>query len=654
MKKLLLSFLLICGISTVYAQFSLPYQFKGNPDFSKLVAKYDVSKVEEIDVLDEQTIEVAYDKEGNLFEYFYYHQVSYVNSDKAIDRNNKIYISLQKATELVAYDVRVILSNGAIKIVGEGALKEGETEDKSKLQYFAVSGVEKGSYIEYYYLIKRRANTSGSYINFQGSNPKASVKFKIIAPQNLYFGFHLQNKFPEMLRDTSMEDKNIWYAEVNNVPETYDESFANKAANTMRVIYQLSYNSATGKRNPYNYGIVSQTIFENIANSLTKDEQKAIKKIFGNIDFKKATTDEAKIRTLENYIKSNFNYDEANDPRLEDVASILKIKSLNETGAIKVFYNLIEELGIEQEIVVTSNRYKIPFDKEYESYIYLTDYLIYLPKLKLYLAPFTQLYRLGLTPSWNLNNYGLFIRKVSIGELKTGAGKIKFIAENIPNTTKNSMFIEAKLDQTTDSLLIDYKQEYTGYYAQNYQPLYDYIEKDKIAEFEQSIIKGLNQNLTIKSIKVENKGAENLMINPLIFTSKVSSSHFVEKAGSKILIRFGDLIGPQSELYQEKKRLFPVENDFNREYHRKISFIVPDGYVIKNANELNLNIQPFLKTNNGAGFTASYTMAGNTLTLTSFEYYNQVNLPIEEYENYRAVINAAANFNKIVLILEKR
>ncbi len=632
----------------------MPYEFKSNPNFSKLVANYDLAKLDEIDVLDDQTVEYAYDKEGNLFEYYYFHQVSYVNSDNAIDRNNKIYISLSKATELVAYDVRVILSNGAIKNIGKDALKEGVTEDKRKVHYLAVSGVEKGSYIEYYYLIKRNASTSGSYINFQGSKPKAKIQFKLISPKNLYFGFHAQNKFPKMEKDTTMEDKNMWKSEVENVPEIYEESFANEASSTMRLIYQLFYNSATGKRNPYNYGIVSQTIFENIANNITKDEEKAIKKMANSIDLKKATSDEEKIRIIENYIKKNFNYNEARDPKLEDLASILKIKSFNETGAIKVFYHLAEQAGIEQEIVVTSNRYKIPFDKEYESYCFLTDYLLYYPKMKLYLSPFNQLYRLGLTPSWNINNYGLFIRKVTVGELKTGAGKVKFIGENIPNTTTNKMVIVAKLDQTTDSLDIDYKQEYTGYYAQNYQPLFDYIEKDNMVKFEESIIKGLNQDITIKSIKVENKGGDNLMVNPLIFTSKLSSHHFIEKAGTKILVKFGDLIGPQSELYQEKKRMFPVENDFNREYHRDITFIIPDGYTIKNAKELILNIQPFLNNGNGAGFTSNYTIVGNKLTLISYEYYNQVNMPIEDYENYRAVINAAANFNKIVLILEKQ
>ena len=143
------------------------------------------------------------------------------------------------------------------------------------------------------------------------------------------------------------------------------------------------------------------------------------------------------------------------------------------------------------------------------------------------------------------------------------------------------------------------------------------------------------------------------MVNPLIVNSNLSSSHFINRAGQKLLLKIGDLIGPQSELYQEKDRNLPVENDFNREYHRVITFTIPDGYSIKNLNELNMSVQPFKNDADGVGFTSTYKLEGNKLIVNSDEYYKQITFPIESYEKYRSVINAAANFNKIVLVLEK-
>jgi hypothetical protein len=216
------------------------------------------------------------------------------------------------------------------------------------------------------------------------------------------------------------------------------------------------------------------------------------------------------------------------------------------------------------------------------------------------------------------------------------------------------MYITASLDASTDSLNIDYKQEYTGYYAQNFQPLFDYIEKNKVQEFEESIVKNLHQDITIKSTKIDNKGGDNLGVKPLIVNSKLSSHHFIEKAGDKILVKFGDLIGPQSEMYQEKKRVLPIENDYNREYHRVITFIIPDGYQIKNLDQLNFSVQPFKDKKDAASFVSSYTLVGNKLTVTCDEFYRQIHFSLAEAENYRSVVNAAANFNKIVLVLEKK
>jgi hypothetical protein len=105
-------------------------------------------------------------------------------------------------------------------------------------------------------------------------------------------------------------------------------------------------------------------------------------------------------------------------------------------------------------------------------------------------------------------------------------------------------------------------------------------------------------------------------------------------------------------MYQEKQRVLPIENDYNREYHRILTFIIPEGYQIKNLEQLNLSVQPF--KNNAAGFVATYKIEGNKLIVTCDEVYNQIHFPLEEAEQYRSVINAAANFNKIVLVLEKK
>jgi hypothetical protein len=648
-----LSLMLLLSMGQLAAQFSLPYELGEVPNLQKMSEGYDLKTLDDLELLDERVIEFAYDKNNALFEYLYVHEIRYVNSEDAIDRANKIYISGSRITSLESYDVRVILANGKVIPIGKDALKEGVNEEKNKVKYFAVSGAEKGSFIEYYYLVKRDPAITGIAQNFQGKSAKARVIFKIISPENLTFTCQSYNGFPKMHSDTSLVERHMIVADTILISAVYEEPFANEEANKKYLIYQLYFNTAKGKKNPYNYGIVSQNLYDNLCNKVTKDELKQVDKLLKLSNIKYAPDEEAKIRAIENYVKRNFNFVELNTDQLNNILTMVSTTSVNENGALKLFFQLFERLGIEQEIVVTSNRFNMPFDKEFESYSFLTDYLIYFPKLNKYMSPFNQLHRLGVVPSAHTENYGLFIRKVSVGDLNTGAGKIKFIPALKAEQNQNNLFITASFMGNNDSLSLDLKQELHGYYAANNQSYFDYINEEKTKEVNEGIVKTFNENVNILSVRTENKGGDLLMVKPLIVNSKLTGSHFIEKAGTKVMVKFGELIGPQSELYQEKSRIFPVENSYNRTFHREITLIIPEGYQVKNVAELNMKVQPFAANGDKAGFVATYTLEGNKLIVKSDEYYKHIHFTLAEYENFRSVINAAANYNKIILVLEK-
>ena len=81
---------------------------------------------------------------------------------------------------------------------------------------------------------------------------------------------------------------------------------------------------------------------------------------------------------------------------------------------------------------------------------------------------------------------------------------------------------------------------------------------------------------------------------------------------------------------------------------------MPEGYTIKNPEELTIN---HTFNENGAstmGFVSSYKLDKNELTIHVVEEYKQVFYPLSQYEDFKKIINAAADFNKIVLVLEKK
>jgi hypothetical protein len=56
-----------------------------------------------------------------------------------------------------------------------------------------------------------------------------------------------------------------------------------------------------------------------------------------------------------------------------------------------------------------------------------------------------------------------------------------------------------------------------------------------------------------------------------------------------------------------------------------------------------------------SGFVSKVENKGkNTYVVVVDEFYHQIAYPKSLYEEYRKVINAAADFNKIVLLIEKQ
>ena len=54
------------------------------------------------------------------------------------------------------------------------------------------------------------------------------------------------------------------------------------------------------------------------------------------------------------------------------------------------------------------------------------------------------------------------------------------------------------------------------------------------------------------------------------------------------------------------------------------------------------------------GFVSSYKVVNNVLEVYVLEVYRELKYPLNEFETFKKVINASADFNKIVLVLEKK
>lgn len=655
MRRLRAVALLLVGLcSQVFGQ-DLKYEDYTWESEAKLHELSEADKgLSQVVLKDKTAIEFAFG-DGMLFQYELVHKIIKVNSNEAIEKNNKVYLPLYGVEEVLINKARVITSNGKVKELDKSNIKEAQDEEnRFSYKYYAIEGVDIGSEIEYIYFMKSQSRSTGSSIGFQDGVERRNVSFEIISPESLVYTAKSYNGFPEMVFDSSLvdDDKNYLKASISKIEAIEDEDFSNYNANMMQVSYKLFKNKYLGNKELYTYKSFAELIYQNLQGNIEKQEAKAVKKLVKGISLPNGSEEE-KIRAVEDFVKGKYNITNARIEGLDNIETIIENKHANSTGITRLFCAIYKQLGIDYRIVMTSNRYKDKFDKDFESYIPLDELLLYFPKIEKFMAPTEVVSRLGLVPSQWTHNYGLFVKPVELGNYKSAVGEVQFIPALPSKATGDVMVVEMKFNDFYDSEF-SVKRELLGYYAQNYQSYYDFINEEQTKQLNEAIVAYVTNDAELLELKVENTGLKYLGKKPLVVSTKIDGAQFIEKAGPNYLFKIGDVIGPQAEMYQDKERKLPVENDYNRFYDRTIKFDIPEGYEIKNLSDLSMDIAHKSEDRTTCAFISEYKVEGATVTVNVYEWYEQIEYPKSDFEAYRKVINAAADFNKIVLVLQKK
>jgi hypothetical protein len=261
--------------------------------------------------------------------------------------------------------------------------------------------------------------------------------------------------------------------------------------------------------------------------------------------------------------------------------------------------------------------------------------------------------RLGLPPPELTGHHGLFVREVALNEFRTGVGRVEFIEPAPYDKSYDNILVKVSFDAkdlTKTELLIE--RETGGYYAAFLQPILHLANEKARDELIDEHIRFLNKNMQILSKEVHNDDAESYGIRPFRVITKVKTDAFVEKAGGKFLFKLGELIGPQVEMYQERERKLPVESQFNRGYARKIVVEIPAGYRIHNLEGIDIHNAYATGGDTLFLFHSAHALEGSRLTVTADEYYKVMDVELPLFEQYRTVINSAADFNKVTLLIE--
>jgi hypothetical protein len=606
---------------------------------------------EEVTVQDQWAIEFAF-YDNQFMQYEFSHTVTYIAKESAIENNNKIYLSVKNSQDVLFQKARVINADGEIRVLNKGDIKEGvDEESRYTYRYFALEGLGVGSFVERTMMVKGPADHTGRKRYIQNDVSQKNITFELIAPEFLIFTFHSLNGLAEVQLDTTLEKKNYWSLSIDSMNKYVEEPLTFTLANLKSLVYKLSENGASNARDMASYGEVAKAYYTYLYSNLSKSERNAIEGFLKKIGITKNMTPIEKVALLENQMKEFFAIKQYVQSDLEGILPLLKNKASNERTFVNFYANALKIMGIEHQVVLTCDRTVTKFDQKYEAHNYLESSLFYLTKEDLYFSPADASLRLGFVPWEFTENYGLYIQSLTIGDITTGIGKIKKIPT--PDHKKSQYNHIVKVDMTEEPMepKIAFETQMSGYYASGLQTMYKYLSEDEKAKVNESLIQTFSSEVIEEELTIENAEPQLFGKEPMIIKTETNSYNFTEEAGDKIVFKIGELIGEQSEMYNEKPRKLSIENDYNRSFYRNIEVLLPEGYDVANLEKLAVDIA--LK-DNSAMFKSSYEVVDNVLTVRVEEYYNRIYYDLDEYDAYKDVINAAADFNKVVLYLSKK
>ena len=624
-------------------------QWEDKPAYLAIDAGHETENA--VGIFYNEKIEYLYNSDGGLEMIHTFHRRVRLNTDDAINGFNKLSVSMSDVIEMIETKARVIKNDGKTVEFNQENIREiVDAESMDNYRIFAIDGIEKGDDLEY--LITRRmksANFGRAFYQFEFPVLKAS--FELISPKNLKYAAKGYNGFPQPVADTTADGRNRLSCAAGNLTGLRGEDYFYQNPGRARVEYKLEYNLARGKGSILRWSDAAQRIYELIYGDA---DQKVVQKWLKSVDPGRGTPYE-KAAAIEDYLKNNIHIDDGDSPEFRDLEFVRTRKVTDEQGVVRVYANLFRALGIKHEIVLTSERDHLKFDPDFQSWNYLRKYLIYLPDEKVYIDPANDLYRIGCVPGELTATNGLFISIVTIGDFESGVGKIKYIEPAQYSENYDNMYIDISTDPVTSVTNIKSTRGLRGLSGGYISLIYKNIDEEKKLELLKSVMESKATNPEYTTLTVLDKSDIDFIRNAgFIIYSDFNTASLLETAGDKMLLNFGEIIGPQVELYDQENKERSAESDFNRWYYRRLIFRVPEGYRIVNPEAAEMNITGTSGGEATFGFVSTWTYTGDTYTVDIDEYYRQIFIEPSEFSGFRNVVNAAANFNKIVLILEKK
>ncbi len=608
-------------------------------------------------------VSLDYRFEGkDINEYYTLHRLIKVLDDKGIEWFNKVSIPVSFGTRVPLIRARTISPNGKVHEIAKEMIKVTRNENGGNEIVFAMEGVEKNAEIEL--LIKEiRPSSFFGGETFQYQVPVLDARFEMSYPKELVFEEKGYNGFPDA-KDTLLNNRRHIMVSMTDIPALHTEPHSFYDVNRMRAEYRIHHvidPNENDRSSLYSWNDLARKMYDQHY-KITAKEKTAVSKYLTELGVHPNGDEEKSIKKIEEGIKTGIVlYPDMDDDNADIMDSIISKKAATPSGYIKLFAACLAQAGVQHELGMAGNRNERSFDNNFENWGNLDYYVFYFPNLKTFLAPTSVYYRYPIVPDVLLTNKGVFCTIPPTGEKISGPiYEVKTITPMPANATQEN--IAAGISFTKDmGAEVDISYSYSGYAATDLRKELALGTKEKEKDLVKKIVTIADKPTNLVKYSISNESLDNFYENkPLEITARVNTDGLMEKAGANYLLKVGTMIGTQENLYSNKDRKLPVDLDYPCAQNRTITINIPKGYKILNpeatrlhADYVDKNLKPLVS------FTSDYTLKpdkvnGDKLIVTITENYPKMHFSVEEYERYRAVVNTAADFNKVTLLLSKK
>ncbi|WP_340198764.1 DUF3857 domain-containing protein [Ascidiimonas sp. W6] len=635
MKKLFILILLISPTVT-FSQYYKGYDWNSKPEVVKLTNEEE--KESSVGIIEKLIVEFT-PSGANGKQYETTHTLVKVNDEKGIQQHNKVYIPMYGVKELKEIKARTISPNGTVRLLDEKNIKEVQNvEAYGDFKIFAIEGVEKGSDIEVLYTVEKEAYPFGME-TLQKDYPVRFSEFLFITGDltGKAKAYGTSKEFINLIVSNRKAQK----ITVTNLPAMIEEEYATPDANKVRIAYQCF-----GK----GVKVTQEQLWINVINNISGGlfPSQVNEQVFKEVEEKVVKNNELssyqKAALLDNYIKTNFTIVKNNNQQLSEVDYILENRSASDFGIAKVYAHFLKAMNIEYEVVISANRFQQKFDPEFFNPQTIREFLIYLPNEQQYIAPDRIDYRIGEAPFYLLGNQAVYVNK----DLEFYFAEITQADANFSRIVRN---IDISFDEEMESAEIMQHQEYYGHWATSNRSFVTFSSPQDRKDFDDYLTASGIENKTVQNYELLNEKLYQEEYNvPFVVNSTITSGALLEEAGDSYIFEVGKVIGTQSELYQEKERVNPIEMQYPNKYNYSIKVAIPEGYTPEGLESLVINEKLLKEENLLCSFKSNYEIVTNTIHITIEEIYAVNKFPKENYEDFRKVINAASDFNKATIL----